>query len=78
MMENTEIIKALRECEYCDVCSIAVDGDCPFGGRNALEVAAADELEEYMKKENALRSLIDGRSDPVSCNVDAILMGEYE
>ena len=49
-MENTEIIKALRECEYCDVCSIAVDGDCPFGGRNALEVAAADALEAADKR----------------------------
>lgn len=39
---------------------------------------AADAIEECMKKENAIRSLIDGRGDPVSCNLDAILKGEYE
>lgn len=64
-MENTEIIKALRECEYCDVCSIAVDGDCPFGGRNALEVAAADALEADEKRiaalEDELRFQLDTR-----------------
>lgn len=49
-MKNELLIKALRECEYCNVCSIAVDGDCPFGGRNALEVAAADALEAADKR----------------------------
>lgn len=86
-MENTEIIKALRWCggennEWC----VGETYECPLWNEDRitdeckaeLMTTAADALEEYMKKENALRSLIDGRSDPVSCNVDAILMGEYE
>lgn len=49
-MTNEGLIVALLECENCNVCSIADDGDCPFGGRNALEVAAADALEAAEKR----------------------------
>ena len=57
-----ELIKALRECEYCNVCSIAVDVDCPFGGRDALEIAAADAIErltaEVDRKDKAIQGLL--------------------
>lgn len=86
-MENTELIKSLRWCivdfnstqsRRCNECPYRIYADGKKACENKAKRDAADALEEYMKKENALRSLIDGRSDPVSCNVDAILMGEYE
>ena len=85
--EDKELIEALRYCvtdynniqsRLCNKCQYAKYADGKYGCENKLKADAADALEECMKRENALRSLIDGRSDPVSCNVDAILKGEYE
>lgn len=77
MMGNAELIKALR----CDgTCS----DECPYSnGREWCDEDrmindAADALEKYQKIENALKLLIDGRGDPVSCNVEAILKGEID
>lgn len=76
-----ELIDALRKCStplaHCDGCKY--DGKVFPNGCDAQVMRdAAAALEECMKKENALKSLIDGRGDPVSYNVDAILKGEYE
>ena len=77
-MANEDLIKALRNCGSalgnCGLCFYKNLPICHF----QMAIDAADALEECIKKENALRSLIDGRGDPVSCNVDAILKGEYE
>lgn len=77
-MEIKKIIETLRHCGSHQECY-----NCPLEGKAAedcmkIMLDAADALEECMKRENAPRSLIDGRGDPVSCNVDAILKGEYE
>ena len=79
-MTNAELIAGLRECATVGDCSKCKMHDEYSYDMCAIKLllAAADALEECMKKENALRSLIDGRGDPVSCNVDAILKGEYE
>ena len=50
-----ELIKALRECEFCTVCDSAVDGECPFGGKDALRVAAADAIERLMAERKHMR-----------------------
>lgn len=67
-MTNAELIKALRECEYCNVCSIAVDGDCPFGGRDALEVAAADALEAADKRIAELEAQLPKEGEWIEAN----------
>ena len=84
-MTNAERIKALRNCanaNYEYPAEGASCSKCPYNKviycKCTMMRAAADALEECMKKENALKSLIDGRDDPVSCNVDAILKGEYD
>ena len=48
-----ELVRALRECEFCNTCGIAVDGKCKFGGRDAMEVAAADAI-EYLILQNEM------------------------
>lgn len=77
-MTNAERIAVLRHCGSHIGCY-----KCPLAGKasdDCLKILlyAADALEEYVKKEKALKTLINGRGDPVSCNVDAILKGEYE
>lgn len=83
-MKNEDLIKALRECEYCNVCSIAVDGDCPFGGRDELEVAAADALEaaeqriaELEADKKTLINVVKDKSD-FRATKDAMRIAELE
>lgn len=73
-----KLIVAFRYCSeytFCNECPIF--DDCDGDMDEAMRIAA-DAIEKYIKIENALKSLIDGRNDPVSCNVDAILKGEEE
>lgn len=57
-----ELIDALRCCEFCNTCKIAVDGECKLGGRDAIEVAAADAIErltnEVDRKDKAIQGLL--------------------
>lgn len=69
------IIKALRECEYCNVCSIAVDGDCPFGGRNTLEVTAADALEAAERRIAELEAQLPKRGEWIGIEYDGYADG---
>lgn len=88
-MTNAELIKALRRCsymtvadelneDYCKPCAYYTEDSADVTCIDRMMIDAADALEKCMKKENDLRTLIDGRGDPVSSNVDAILKGEYE
>lgn len=55
-MENTELIKAIRENEECNNCAIWMHGEC---NERKMSLAAADALEAADKRIDGLQKLVD-------------------